>query len=131
MTLTQFKLLNFIKTYFATSGGSPTYQQIKQFLGVSSNQTVSDQITALINEGYLSKTHGKQQGLELTDKGRGAILADYNSFSPPTVSVYPAYIAGWQSATSVSQTDNPASPVANFNITITERNPNVPYSLDN
>lgn len=50
---------------------SPTFSEMRDYLKVTSNQTVADIISALERDGYIEKAKGKLRGMILTEKGFG------------------------------------------------------------
>lgn len=70
MTPQQLKLLNFIKTSSAHIGTSPTFKEMREYMRVSSNQTIDDFLSVLEREGYISVIKGKQRGIEVTKKAQ-------------------------------------------------------------
>lgn len=50
-------------------GKAPTFSEMKEYMGVTSNQTVGDWLSILEREGYLSKNKGKLRGLTITARG--------------------------------------------------------------
>lgn len=68
MTSKQLELLRFIRNKIVHTGSGPTFREMREFMEVSSNQTVADVLGALEREGYIQIVQGKQRGIELTEK---------------------------------------------------------------
>lgn len=68
MTSKQLELLRFIRNKIVHTGSGPTFREMRDFMEVTSNQTVADVLNALEREGYIDIVQGKQRGIELTDK---------------------------------------------------------------
>lgn len=65
MTNTQQKLYDFIKTYVQLNGHGPTYGVMRNFMSVSSNQAITDLLSALERDGFITIIPGKKGGIGL------------------------------------------------------------------
>lgn len=73
MTPNQTKLLNFIESKIK-AGGAPTYSEMRDYMEVTSNQTIKDVLNALEDKGYITIEKGKTKGIYLNEKGRTQVL---------------------------------------------------------
>lgn len=69
MTPKQYKLLTFIRNGIVHFGKAPTFSEMKEYMEVTSNQTVGDWIAILEREGYITKDKGRLRGIRITAKG--------------------------------------------------------------
>ncbi len=65
MTRNQQAVLDFVRATFEKTGGSPTYEEIRQGVGLSSKSRVQPIIEALIAEGHLFRLAARHRGLAL------------------------------------------------------------------
>jgi len=66
---TKFKVLFAIQALRGTSRMSPTVEEVRRKVGVSSRSTIQFHINDLVREGYLSQVPGKKRTLRTTTKG--------------------------------------------------------------
>lgn len=66
MTRNQQAVLDFVRATIETTGGSPTYEEIRQAVGLSSKSRVQPIIEALIAEGHLYRRAARHRGLALS-----------------------------------------------------------------
>lgn len=69
ITEKQKKVLEFIYETIKSSGYPPTLAEIKEMLGVSSNQSVLNFLTSLENKGYIKKEENTARGLKILPLG--------------------------------------------------------------
>lgn len=69
ITVRQEQVLKFIYKSISDSGYPPTLADIRNELGVSSNQGVLDILKILEDKGYIEKEEGMARGLRILDKG--------------------------------------------------------------
>lgn len=69
MTPKQYELFTFIKNRVVHFGKAPTFSEMKEHMGVTSNQTIGDWLQILEREGYIVKNKSKLRGISITDKG--------------------------------------------------------------
>jgi hypothetical protein len=65
MTPQQLKLLRFIRNSIVHNHRGPTYKEMRDHMGVSSNQTIIDWLVALKKQGYLRWEQGKESGINI------------------------------------------------------------------
>src|SRR3989344_2977536 len=58
ITERQKQLLNIIYNFFVTTGYPPTFEEMRENLGVSSNQSIVDLLGKLSRDGYIKKDTG-------------------------------------------------------------------------
>ncbi|RMH68680.1 MAG: repressor LexA [Gemmatimonadetes bacterium] len=63
LTKKQKAVLNYIETYYARKGFSPTYEEIAERFGFGSYNSVTDYIKVLKKKGYLDNEAGKSRGI--------------------------------------------------------------------
>lgn len=66
MTENQQKLLDFIRERIEATGGSPTYEEMRQHLGCASKSLVARTVVSLIEQRKLYRTAARHRGLALT-----------------------------------------------------------------
>jgi SOS-response transcriptional repressor LexA len=71
MTLRQNQLLLFIRNKVVHGGSGPTYQEMKDFMNVTSNKTIEEMLKALIRDCYISINRNQFRGIRITSKGMG------------------------------------------------------------
>lgn len=69
MTPKQYSLLTFIRNSIVHVGKAPTFSEMKDHMGVTSNQTIGDWISILEREGYIARNKGKLRGITVLEKG--------------------------------------------------------------
>ena len=65
MTPTQQKLYEFVRSQILLTGEGPTYRMMREYMGFSSNQAVTDMVAALEAEGFVEIMPGKKGGISL------------------------------------------------------------------
>lgn len=65
MTPKQKQLLEFIRDYVAERGLPPTFEEMRLASGLASKSGVARLVDALVDEGLLLRSDGKQRGLRL------------------------------------------------------------------
>lgn len=65
MTKRQLELLQFIKIFIETNGYSPSYEEMKQAIGISSRSSVWRLVSELEAQGRVRHLHGKARTIEL------------------------------------------------------------------
>jgi repressor LexA len=63
MTRTQMKALNFVRSYVAQHGFSPSYDEIATALGVASKGNVHRVVMALLESGHLRRERSGRRNL--------------------------------------------------------------------
>ncbi len=67
LTSKQLNLLNFIREYISRHGFAPTFAEMKEHMGSTSNQTIHDKLSALEKKGYITRS-GSARAITLTKK---------------------------------------------------------------
>jgi repressor LexA len=67
LTQTQFKCLNFIRAHVAAHGFSPTYDEIRIQLRLSSTSIVARMVDALEERGYLRRAKSGVRSIQLIE----------------------------------------------------------------
>lgn len=65
----QYKLFIFIRNRIVHFGKAPTFTEMKEFMQVTSNQTVVDWLSILEREKYILRNKGKFRGITIANKG--------------------------------------------------------------
>jgi SOS-response transcriptional repressor LexA len=65
LTLRQQKLLRYIEDYSVQRGVSPTFQEMREFLGTSSKASPHGLVQKLIERGFLERTEGRNRTLKV------------------------------------------------------------------
>lgn len=99
MTPKQYQLFSFIRNRIAHFGKAPTFTEMKEYMGVSSNQTIGDWLAILEREGYIAKDKGLLRGLSITKRGmsgfdEGMQLQDPKALKTAFTPVYSASSSG-------------------------------------
>jgi len=87
LTPKQSQVLEFIETFQLEFGKSPTIKEIKNYLGVSSDNSVLKHLTALEKKGYISK-EDKPRGIGLLESVSTKLQANFASI--PLMGFVPA-----------------------------------------
>jgi repressor LexA len=87
LTNKQEQVLNFIESYQLQNGKSPTIREIKEFLNVSSDNSVLKHIVALEKKGFIQKDD-TPRGIKLLDSVRQKLQT--NTVSVPVLGSIPA-----------------------------------------
>jgi len=66
-------------------GKAPTFSEMKEYMGVTSNQTISDWLLILGREGYISINKGKLRGIAITKKGRSGFDENIQLQNPKAI----------------------------------------------
>jgi len=69
MTEKQLRLLKFITKQLTTTGICPSYEEMKNHLGLKNKSGVHRIISALQERGYVTKLANRARAVELTNKG--------------------------------------------------------------
>jgi len=67
-TLRQQAILNFIEAYIGGNGYPPTYEEIRQGLGLSTKSLVNHHLSALEEAGYIERQPSISRGLRLASQ---------------------------------------------------------------
>ena len=67
MTKRQMKVLEYIKSYWDENGYSPSYDDIKDAMGISSRSNVHRIVHCLVERGYLRNIPQKARSLVIVD----------------------------------------------------------------
>lgn len=73
ITKRQKELLHIIYKYIQTTGYPPSFDEMKEKLGVSSNQAIIDFLKLLETKGYIKRGAGEARSLQITNSGYSAI----------------------------------------------------------
>jgi repressor LexA len=87
LTSRQEQVLNFIEEYQLDHGKSPTIREIKEFLDVSSDNSVLKHLKALEKKGFIEKDD-TPRGIKLLESIKQKLSAD--TFSIPVLGYIPA-----------------------------------------
>jgi repressor LexA len=87
LTARQEQVLNFIEEYQLDQGKSPTIREIKEFLNVSSDNSVLKHLKALEKKGFIEKDD-TPRGIKLLETIKQKLLAD--TFAIPVLGYIPA-----------------------------------------
>lgn len=69
LTKRQRDVLTMLYQHISTEGYPPSFDELRQLLDVSSNQTITDMFTALEKKGVIKREGGSARGLTITRKG--------------------------------------------------------------
>lgn len=69
ITKRQKELLMIIYQYLANTGFPPSYEEMRERLGVSSNQSIIDLLGKLLNAGYIKKNEAVARGIVIMPLG--------------------------------------------------------------
>lgn len=74
-------------------GKAPTFSEMKEHMGVTSNQTIGDWLAILERDGYISRNKGKLRGISITEMGKGGFDENIQLQNPKAVkkSFVPVY----------------------------------------
>lgn len=87
MTEKQEALLNFIEQYQMEHGGSPTIREMREYFGVSSDNSILKQLKALEEKGYIQKEEG-HRGIKLLSQIKARL--EQPMFKLPLMGTIPA-----------------------------------------
>ncbi|MBD3270517.1 transcriptional repressor LexA [Candidatus Peregrinibacteria bacterium] len=87
LTEKQEALLNFIEEYQMQNGGSPTIREMKEYFGVSSDNSILKHLKALEEKGKILKEDGAR-GIKMLNSVKDKI--NRGSFSLPLLGTVPA-----------------------------------------
>lgn len=73
LTKRQREVLTLIYQYINTEGYPPSFDEMRELLDVSSNQTVTDMLAALERKGAVKREEGSARGLSILKKGFEAL----------------------------------------------------------
>ena len=68
LTIRQSGTLDFIRTYIATNGVSPTFREIKVGIGIGNLSTVQDHIDALVRRGAITVETRRARSIRVLDR---------------------------------------------------------------
>lgn len=68
MTPRQEQLFNFIEEKINRFGKAPTFKEMRDFLNVTSNQTIEDILSLLERDSYIVREKGEFRGIKVTNK---------------------------------------------------------------
>lgn len=69
MTGRQLQLLQFIRNIVVHYGKGPTFREMREHMGVASDQAITDVLEVLKREGFIEQEKGKFRGITVTPKG--------------------------------------------------------------
>lgn len=87
--ISNYELLEFIRAV-----EKPTYPKIKQFLGVTSNQSVSDRLHRMEKMGMIKIQKGKKAGITVLQKKKPSSMVICNECG--NLKEVPYVFSGWQ-----------------------------------
>ncbi len=67
VTKKQSKVLDLIKQYLKTNSQSPTIEELRQLLGVSSSRTIGQHLDALEKKGFIARERGQRRNIKILD----------------------------------------------------------------
>ena len=73
MTPRQAELLRIVERHIMATGMAPTYDEMRDALGVSGKSVVHGLIDELIGDGRLIRRPGKARGLDLAPRSDGGV----------------------------------------------------------
>lgn len=93
MTPKQYKLLTFIRNQIVHFSKASTFSEMKEFMEVTSNQTIGDWLSILERDGYISRKKGKLRGIFITQRGKSGFDENLQLQNPEAIkkSFVPAY----------------------------------------
>jgi SOS-response transcriptional repressor LexA len=69
MTERQLQLLRFIRNTVVHYGKGPTFKEMREYMGVASDQAIMDVLKVLKREGFIKQERGKLRGILVTSRG--------------------------------------------------------------
>lgn len=74
-------------------GKAPTFSEMKEFMKVTSNQTIGDWLSILERDGYISRNKGKLRGISITQRGKSGFDENLQLQNPEAIkkSFVPVY----------------------------------------
>ena len=89
MTEKQFKLFKFIRNFLVHSNRGPSFQEMKEHMLVTSNQTINDWLEILERDNYIYRQKGERFGIKLGEKGKSdANMIKFEAEPPRPKSVF-------------------------------------------
>ena len=76
LTNVQQEILTYIKTYISEVGYSPSFKDIKEHRGYSSENAVRDHLISLTKKGYINTTDGVPRSIVVLTESNGWISVD-------------------------------------------------------
>ncbi len=115
MTPKQFKLLTFLRNQFSHGSKGPSFSLMKNYMNVSSNQTIEDWLSILERDGYIKRVGGSRRSIVLTDKAT-QIIVQYEKTQDLGKVPLPTFVYhGSVAVTSTNSTNLQNTPVIPFN----------------
>lgn len=111
MTKKQFELLRFIRNTVVHMGVAPTYKEMKNYMKVSSNQTIHDLLLGLEREDYIQVIKGENRGIKTTSKASEPISHQNLRPRPPLPSNFTSVTFSSSSPFSFSRHENGENPL--------------------
>ena len=105
LTFKQLKLLNYLKESFKNNRVSPSFEEMKNALGLKSKSGIHRLITALEERGFVKRLHNKARAIKVITSNEEESSRDFNSSDDQAknVKVYGKIAAG----TPVEAIENP------------------------
>jgi SOS-response transcriptional repressor LexA len=82
MKAKQLKLLQFIRNRSVHLGQGPTFKEMREHMGVTSNQTIADWLNILEQDGLIRQVKGKFRGIMITPNGMVSLLPENKPEDP-------------------------------------------------
>ena len=105
LTSKQLKLLNYLKESFKNDKVSPSFEEMKNALGLKSKSGIHRLITALEERGFVKRLHNKARAIKIITSNEEVSLKNFNSSDDQAknVKVYGKIAAG----TPIEAIENP------------------------
>ncbi len=105
LTSKQLKLLNYLKESFKNDKVSPSFEEMKNALGLKSKSGIHRLITALEERGFVKRLHNKARAIKVITSNEEVSLKNFNSShdQAKNVKVYGKIAAG----TPIEAIENP------------------------
>ena len=96
LTSKQLKLLDYLKNSFKNDRVSPSFEEMKNALGLKSKSGIHRLITALEERGFVKRLHNKARAIKIITTNEETSLKNYNSLDDhaQNVKVYGKIAAG-------------------------------------
>ena len=109
LTRKQHELLMYVNQCLINDGVSPSFDEMKEALGLRSKSGIHRLITALVERGFIHRLPHRARALEVL-KLPDAVTAP-NSFAPSATTMAPVSAVSQRSMTAVSPSRIPASTI--------------------
>lgn len=68
------EIQEFMRTFFAANGYSPTYREIGEAVGVKSTQTIHRLVHVMMDDGVVTLVRGRSRTLRLVDNDSDRVI---------------------------------------------------------